>query len=71
MLLLPNLTDEEMKFKYGYYLDEEFTPPKSSFKTISDNNYDNEYYYNSDDWLKDAAGTDDPETMNDVYWNLD
>lgn len=22
-------------------------------------------------WLSDAAGTDDDETMNDVYWNLD
>lgn len=30
--------------------------------------YDN---YNSNNWLRDAAGTDDPETMNDVYWNLD
>jgi hypothetical protein len=27
--------------------------------------------YNSDNWLRDAAGTNDPETMNDVYWNLD
>lgn len=26
---------------------------------------------NSSNWLEDAAGTDDPETMNDVYWNLD
>ena len=24
-----------------------------------------------DNWLSYAAGTDDPETMNDVYWNLD
>ena len=23
------------------------------------------------DWLRNAAGTDDPQTMNDVYWNLD
>lgn len=22
-------------------------------------------------WLSEASGTDDPETMNDVYWNLD
>lgn len=22
-------------------------------------------------WLAEASGTDDPETMNDVYWNLD
>lgn len=27
--------------------------------------------YNEDDWLQDAAGTDDSETMNDTYWNLD
>lgn len=28
-------------------------------------------YYNDRNWLSQAAGTDDPETMNDVYWNLD
>lgn len=27
--------------------------------------------YNSYDWLSDAAGTDDPETLNDVFGNLD
>ena len=27
--------------------------------------------YNESNWLEDAAGTNDPETMNDVYWNLD
>lgn len=26
---------------------------------------------NDDNWLRNAAGTDDPETMNDVYWNID
>lgn len=36
--------------------------------------YENDDYYsdyNSDNWLIDAAGSDDPEVMNDVYWNLD
>lgn len=36
------------------------------------NNQQNEYrqqYKNN--WLEDSAGTDDDETMNDVYWNLD
>lgn len=28
-------------------------------------------YYDSSNWLADASGTDDPEVMNDVYWNLD
>ncbi|MHA3045533.1 hypothetical protein JSO61_009445 [Riemerella anatipestifer] len=30
-----------------------------------------DYYYNTDNWLIDASGTDDPEVMNDVKWNLD
>lgn len=38
--------------------------------------YSNDYYDDwtqdmSSNWLTYAAGTDDPETMNDVYWNLD
>lgn len=28
-------------------------------------------YYNTNNWLSDAAGTNDPEVMNDVEWNLD
>lgn len=31
----------------------------------------NNYKYNESNWLEDAAGTDNPEIMNDVYWNLD
>lgn len=27
--------------------------------------------YESNNWLEDAAGSNDPEDMNDVYWNLD
>lgn len=30
-----------------------------------------DYYYNTSNWLSDAAGTNDPEVMNDVKWNLD
>lgn len=37
--------------------------------SYASNNYDYEYY--SENWLSEAAGTSDPETMNDVYWNLD
>lgn len=28
-------------------------------------------YHNSYNWLADAAGTNDPEVMNDVFWNID
>ena len=35
----------------------------------NDLEFDNNY--NSNNWLRDAAGTNDPETMNDVFWNLD
>lgn len=31
----------------------------------------NNYKYNESNWLEDVAGTDNPEVMNDVYWNLD
>lgn len=46
---------------------EDLTPKikKSSFSSNDD------YDYYSQNWLAEAAGTDDPETMNDVYWNLD
>ena len=37
----------------------------------NDRDYDNYDYYDNYDWLAEAAGTDDPEVMNDVYWNLD
>lgn len=33
--------------------------------------YNEEFMYPKDHWLIDAAGTDDPEVMNDVYWNID
>lgn len=36
-----------------------------------DDVYIDDYRYNDDNWLIDASGTDDPETMNNVYWNLD
>ena len=48
---------------YRYYVDETASRPKPINREMS--------HYDLNDWLKDAAGTDDPETMNDVYWNLD
>lgn len=33
--------------------------------------YDNREFYSDENWLEEASGTNDPETMNDVYWNLD
>ncbi|KIA89596.1 hypothetical protein [Kaistella jeonii] len=43
-----------------------------SFQKQDDfNEYEDNYYSSSNNWLIDAAGTDDPETMNDVFWNLD
>lgn len=51
------------------------------YKTLKDSydeydTYSNDYYDDwaqdmSNNWLAYAAGTDDSETMNDVYWNLD
>lgn len=41
------------------------------FNEDKENYIEPEYKTNANDWLKDAAGTSDPEIMNDVYWNLD
>lgn len=40
-------------------------PPKSKKNTLGIFNY------NNSNWLSETAGTDDPEIMNDVYWNID
>lgn len=45
-------------------------------KMSKSNNYVQKYNRQTDDsdnncWLEDADGTNDPETMSDVYWNLD
>lgn len=65
-----NLPNEELMFKFGHYLDENFIRQSGNgvYKKYPKNYNES---YNSDDWLRDVAGTDDPEVMNDVYWNLD
>ena len=41
-------------------------------ETDSDDDFHDDWINDMpDNWLSYAAGTDDPETMNDVYWNLD
>lgn len=67
---LLNLTESELMNEFGHYLDENHIEQE----VVDFDNYqyqDKDYYYDPDDWLRDAAGTDDPEVMNDVYWNLD
>lgn len=46
------------------------------YKNKNTNSYNKPEIYQDYDqentnWVAEAAGTDDPETMNDVYWNLD
>ena len=49
----------------------------NSEKVNNNNSLENNYFENEDleyddrNWLADASGTNDPEIMNDVYWNLD
>ena len=60
--------DKEM---YGhidvcYYDDDPYDPYNDVY------NYDAYAPYRNDyDWLSEIAGTNDPEVMNDVYWNMD
>lgn len=60
-----DLSKNDNLIRFQDYLDE------SLIKKISKDSDDYEPFYSSGDWLIDAAGTDDDETMNDVYWNLD
>lgn len=54
----------------GYYT--KLTIEKyEEYQESYDYDYDYDDYYDNSNWLADAAGTDDPEVMNDVYWNLD
>jgi len=61
-------SDEVIKELYGYYLNESFPKREIKFKQRNNVSYEE---YDSNDWLMDAAGSDDPEMMNDAYWNMD
>ena len=50
---------------------ERFENSEPRYSTGNYNKNDYGESYDSDNWLMDAAGTDDPEVMRDVYWNLD
>jgi hypothetical protein len=64
-----NVVKEIILVNLGYYT--KFTIEKH-IEYQDNNDYDYNYNaYNSSNWLADSAGTDDPEVMNDVYWNLD
>ena len=52
--------DDKIDPNNGRYLDYEYEEPNYDYDSYDDSN-----------WLSDASGTSDPETMNDVYWNLD
>lgn len=57
--------------KIEYNTDKNLLTYKEEKQDEDYDDYDYENYNSSNNWLRDAAGTDDPETMNDVYWNLD
>jgi len=67
---LVDLPNEDLMNEFGHYLDEEHIEQEEVDFDTFDYDY-SDYSYDSDNWLRDAAGTDDPEVMNDVYWNLD
>ncbi len=48
------------------FVNSEHTYSSGNYRSF---NYDNSY--ESGNWLEDAAGSNDPEMMNDVYWNTD
>ncbi|WBM74914.1 hypothetical protein [Saprospira grandis] len=80
-IYLLNLTDKELMDEFGYFLDENHSKQDIvklenhfdnyySYENYDD--YDDHYdHYDRNNWLEDAAGTDDPEVMNAAYWNMD
>ena len=65
------LKDLKIRF-YGKIdeMHERFENSEPEYVTTYEN-YDSDYGYDSSNWLEDLAGTDDPEVMRDVYWNID
>ena len=53
-------------FKNIYNYIKEYNKPIEEENCFDDNDH-----YNRNDWLRDVSGTNDFETMNDVFWNLD
>ncbi len=66
---IPDLTQMELINEFGHYLDENHIEQEEV--DFDNTSYRSNDYYDPEDWLSDAAGSDDPEDMNDVYWNLD
>lgn len=65
-----NVKKEIILANLGYYT--KLTIEKhEEYQESYDYDYNYNDYYDSSNWLADAAGTNDPEAMNDVYWNLD
>jgi len=62
---------EIIRAKLGYYTKFIIEKYEKYYENHNDYDYNYDDYYDSSNWLADAAGTDDPEVMNDVYWNLD
>lgn len=71
---LSELLPDSSKFDFEFRnINETKLKSYENYRARYSNNYDSDDYdsYRNDNWLVDAAGCDDPEVMNDVYWNLD
>ena len=78
--------DEEDKIDIEMYLQknkkgqraeewEEYESDEDAYQRYYESYYEDyqsyPWYQEDYNWLIGAAGTDDPEVMNDVYWNMD
>jgi hypothetical protein len=64
LILLPKLNEKlEIVFEIKKY--------NKPWSHIDYDNDDRDDYYDSNNWLADAAGSNDPDDMNTTYWNLD
>jgi hypothetical protein len=78
-LPIQDLKDNKSTKKYYDELKEKHIQKKENFNSQNHNINENDDYndnnyhtYSSDyNWLAETTGTDDPEMMNDVFWNID
>lgn len=62
----------ECSSKFSFYLNEYlYGNPNPDYKVKYFENNKGRTYYNSNNWLSDAAGDTDSEVMNDAFWNMD
>lgn len=68
---IPDLNKVELMETYGFFLDEKYIKKPKINNDFQNSNERDDIVYDTNNWLSDAAGSDDPDSMSDTWWNLD